>query len=157
MQVSTSNSGRASGEANRTPLVAITGTRNAAARSQQRLVVRLLVAQEVALQFDVDVVAAERAHDPIEQAADAVVRRRRPPARPDQRDQPAGLPVEILEREHALALRRPQLRARDEAAQVADSRPATRRAPAAVHSWAGRAAPALPCAAPEPDGELARR
>ena len=80
--------------------------------------VGLLRPVEVALQLDADVVAAEEADQAIEQAADAVL-----PApeclAADQRHQPGGAAVELVERERPLALRRPQLHAGDQAAEVA--------------------------------------
>ena len=72
--MSTSNSGRSSGVAKRTPLVATTGTWNAAARSDS-FVVGFLVAQAVPLQFDEDAIASEHTDDPIQQSADAVAPR----------------------------------------------------------------------------------
>ena len=72
MQVSTSNSGRSAGVANRTPLVAT--HRHAERRRQvdERVVVGFFVAAEMPLQLDVDAIAAEDADEAIEQAADAV-------------------------------------------------------------------------------------
>ena len=72
MHVRTSNSGRSAGVAKRTPLVAIVGTRNADGETDERVVVALFVAPQMALQLDVDAVAAEDADEAIEQAADAV-------------------------------------------------------------------------------------
>jgi len=84
----------------------------------ERPVVRLLVAQEVALQLDVDVRAAEGADEAIEQAANAVVGGvERRPAR--KHDEPARVAVESLDRQRALTLRRAELHPRDETAKVA--------------------------------------
>ena len=116
-QVSTSNSGRSPGVAKRTPLVATTGTRKRVRQLGQRLVVGFLVAQQMPLQLDADVVAAEEADEPIEQAADAVLPRvEHRPAR--QRDEAGGEAVELLERERALPFRRAHLHARHQAAEV---------------------------------------
>ena len=93
--------------------------RHAIGRGQirQRLVVGRLVAIEVPLQLDVDVVAAEDPDQPIEQPADAVLPRvQQLPAR--QRHQAFHAPVERLERERALSLRRVQLHRRDEPRQI---------------------------------------
>ena len=84
----------------------------------ERLVVRFLVAQQMPLQFDVDVRPAEQADQPIEQAADAM------PLHPQdfaarQRDEAARMAIEFLERQRALPFRRAQLHARDQATQVA--------------------------------------
>ena len=90
MHVSTSYSGRASGVANRTPLVAMTGTRNASA-SETSISLSVFVALQMPLQLDVDLRAAEDADQPIEQPADAVplgVQQR--PA--GERDEPADWP-----------------------------------------------------------------
>ena len=119
MQVSTSKQRPLVGVANRTPSVATTGTRNAAARHDQRVVVVLLVALQVPLQLDVHVGAAEHADEPIEQPAHAVALGRAAAARPTSATRPAVLPVEIVERQRALALGRAQLHARDQAAEVA--------------------------------------
>ena len=117
-QVSTSKSGRSSAAANRTPLVATTGTRNARASAGQRTVVGFLVAQQMPLQLDVDAGAAEQTDEPIEQPAHAVAMRveHRPSG---QRDQTGGEAVELLERERALPFARAHLHARDEATEIA--------------------------------------
>ena len=84
----------------------------------EHLVVPGLVALQVPLHLHVDLLAAEDAHQPIQQPADAVAVG--PQQRPaGQRHQPGHVPVEILERERALALRRAQLHRGDEAAEVA--------------------------------------
>ncbi len=82
----------------------MTGTWNADASSIERLVVRLFVAEQVALQLDADVRGAEHADQPIDQAADAerAAVERGPP---DQRHQAADVAVELLERERPLPLR----------------------------------------------------
>ena len=57
----------------------------------ERLVVGFFVAAEVALQLDVDAVAAEQADEAIEQAADAVAAARRAPrGRPARRGRACG-------------------------------------------------------------------
>ena len=84
----------------------------------ERAVVGFLVAAEVALQLDERLLAAEDAHDAIEEAADAVAPRVERHAA-DERDEPAGEPVELLERQRAFAFRRAQLHARDELAEIA--------------------------------------
>ena len=119
MQVSTSNSGRSAGVANRTPLVATTGTRNAAARSTSVAVVGLFVARQMPLQLDVHAVAAEQADEPIEQAADAVAGAPSSAARPASATSPPVAAVELVERQRAFAFRRAQLHARDQPAEVA--------------------------------------
>ena len=70
------------------------------------------------LQLDVRAIAAEDADEAIEQAADAE------PARVErraagQRDEAGGGAVEIVERQRALAFRRAQLHAGDQAAEIA--------------------------------------
>ncbi len=60
----------------------MTGTRNGTRQLGERRVIRLLVAQQVALQLDADIAAAEQPDQAIEHAADAVA------ARVEQR--PAG-------------------------------------------------------------------
>ena len=122
MQVSTSNSGRSAGSAKRTPLVATIGTWNADGRDRaSACVVGLFVAQRdaAAARRSTDS-RAEHADEAIEQPADAVapaVERRAA----GERDQAAVVPVELLERQRALAFRRAQLHARDQPAQVAGS------------------------------------
>ena len=84
----------------------------------QHLVVPGLVALQVALHLDVDLLAAEDADQPVEQPADAVpIAAQQRPA--GQRDQPADVAVEILERERALPFRRAQLHRGDQPAEVA--------------------------------------
>ena len=86
--------------------------------AHQRVVVVFLIAAQMPLQFDVHIAATEQPDQPIEQAADAVaIGQQQRPTR--QRHQPAGQALEIVERERAFAFRRPQLHARDQAAQVA--------------------------------------
>ena len=103
----------------------------------QRLVVGFLVAQEVPLQLDGDVRRAEDADQPIDQAADA-----EPPAvdrrSADQRDQPADLAIEILERERAFPFRRAELHARDAAGRDSCS---PRREPTSTGSVSSRGDP----------------
>ena len=117
MQVSTSNSGRSPGVGEPH---AVGGDDRHAKRARQlgqRHVVAFLVAQQMALQLDADVIAPEEADEPIEQPADAVMPRveQRPAG---QRDEAGGEAVELLERERAFALRRAHLHARDEAAEI---------------------------------------
>ena len=73
--MSTSKSGRSPGVAKRTPLVAATGHAKGLRQVRERDGVGFLVAQQVPLQIDVDVAAAEDADQPIEQAPDAEVLR----------------------------------------------------------------------------------
>ena len=84
----------------------------------QRVVVRFLVAQQVPLQLDADVAAAERPDQPIDQAADAESRTVDGGAA-GQRDQAADVAVEIVERQRALAFRRRQLHPRQQPAEIA--------------------------------------
>ena len=72
----------------------------------------------MALQLDVQVPAAEHADEAIDEAADAV------PATGErgaagERDEPADMAVQIVERERAFALRRAHLHARDQPAEIA--------------------------------------
>ena len=79
--------------------------------------VGFFVAPEVSLQLEIDAAAAEDADQAIEQAADAVapaVERRAA----GERDESARAAVEIIERQRAFALRRTQLHARDQAAEI---------------------------------------
>ena len=62
-------------------------------------------------------VAAEQADQAIDQAADAVPAGRERLAA-DERDEPGGAAVELVERQRALAFRRAQLHAREQAAEV---------------------------------------
>ena len=91
----------------------------------------LLVAKQMTLQLDIDVVPPEQAHQTIEQAADAMVAgiEQRTPA---ERHQPGGRAVQLLERQRTLALSTPRvalvrtngpairthLHARDQPAQI---------------------------------------
>ena len=84
----------------------------------QRVVVRFLVAQQVPLQLDADVAAAEHPDQPIDQAADAEPRTVDGGAA-GQRDQAADVAVEIVERQRALAFRRRQLHPRQQPAEIA--------------------------------------
>ena len=102
MQVRTSNSGRSAGVANRAPLVAMIGTRNASASRDERLVVGFLVAAVMPLHFDIRAIASEQADDPIEQAADAESMRVERGAT-DERDEPAGHAVECVDRQRTFA------------------------------------------------------
>ncbi len=83
----------------------------------QRLVVGLLVPDEMPLQLQVDVRPAEQADQAIHQAAHAVA----PAAQrlaPDERHHPGGVAVQLVERQRPLALRRPEVHARQQAAEV---------------------------------------
>ena len=84
----------------------------------ERLVVRVFAAPAVALQLDEQVPAAEQADQAIDQAADAVpISAERGAA--GQRDEPADMAVQILERQRAFAFWRAHLHARDQPAEVA--------------------------------------
>ena len=71
----------------------------------------------VALQLDPHLRAAERARQPIDQPAHAVLPRRKHLA-PRQRDEPGGLPLEVVERDDRLAFRRAHVRLRQHAAEA---------------------------------------
>ena len=120
MHVRTSNSGRRSGAAKRTPPVARTGHAKRRRQLDERLVVRVFVAPAVALQLDEQLLAAEQADQTVDEAADAVPMPAERRAA-GQRDQPADVAVQILERQRALAFRRAHLHARDQPAEVAIS------------------------------------
>ena len=69
----------------------------------QRRVLTFLIAQEMTLQLDAHVAAAEQADQPIEQSTDAMMSRiEHGPA--GQRDEPGGEAVELLERERPFPL-----------------------------------------------------
>ena len=74
----------------------------------QRVVVRLLVAQEVPLQLEIRARAAEDADEPIDQPADAEPRAAQHGA-PAERDEPRRVAVDLVQRERPFALRRAQL------------------------------------------------
>ena len=95
----------------------MTGTRNAAAIENERLVVALLVAASVALDLDERPIAAEHADQAIEQPANAEAPRveRRTAG---ERHEPGRLSVQILERQRPFALGRAQLHPRNQAAEV---------------------------------------
>jgi hypothetical protein len=120
MQVRTSKSGRSQG---RRKSHAVGGDdRHAKRRRQidQLPIGRFLVAAEVPLHFDIGPVAAEQADDPIEQSADAeLIRLERRPA--DERHQPRGRAIELVERQRTFAFRRIELHARDHATEIAIS------------------------------------
>jgi hypothetical protein len=84
----------------------------------ERLEVGLLVAEQVTLQLDVDVRAAEESDEPIDQAADTKL-----PAgerlAPDERHEAGRASLELLERERPLPFRRAELHQRHELAEVA--------------------------------------
>ena len=84
----------------------------------QRYIVGFLISKEMPLQLDEDLIAAEQAHEAIEQAAHPVAARVEQRT-PGQRHQPGRESFELLERESTLPLWRPHLHAGDEAAQVA--------------------------------------
>ena len=75
---------------------------------QERLAVGEIVAPMMPLQLDVDVAGAEDADDTIEQPAHAVVRRGECRAS-DQRHQPGGFALEVIEAERPFALRLPRI------------------------------------------------
>ena len=94
--------------------------RHAKGRRQidERAVVGFLVPVEMTLQLHVHAMPAEQSDEAIEQPADAVAAAVERGAA-DERDEPARAPVQLLQRERAFALRRAELHAGDEAAQVA--------------------------------------
>ena len=85
----------------------------------ERMVVGLFVAQEVALQLDADVRRAPNM--PTRRSSRPPTPKRRPLERraAGERDEPADVAVEIVERERAFAFRRAQLHPRDQPAEVA--------------------------------------
>src|SRR6185503_7401530 len=83
----------------------------------QRLQYGLLVATEVTLQLDPDVSAAEHGRELCDESTDAVpLGLERRPAR--ERDESVRLSLQILQAQIELALRRLQLRARDDPAEL---------------------------------------
>jgi hypothetical protein len=85
---------------------------------QQRVIVRFLVAKQMTLELDAHVVGAERADQPIDQAAHTK------PRGVDcgttgQRNETADVSIELVERERSLAFRRAKLHLRHEAAEIA--------------------------------------
>ena len=84
----------------------------------QRVVVRLLVAQQVALQLEIGVGAPEDADEPIDQPADAEPRAAQHRAAAE-RDEPAGVAVDLVERQRPFPFRRPQLHHRQQPAEIA--------------------------------------
>jgi hypothetical protein len=84
---------------------------------EQPMVVCLFVAPEMALELDVHVLAPEDADETIDQAADAVPRARKRLAA-DERDEAAGVPVQLLEPKRSRPLRRRELHARDQPAEI---------------------------------------
>ncbi len=85
--------------------------------THQRVVVVFLIAMQVALQLDKNIVAAEDADHAIEQAADAeaVGAQQRAAGHGNEAGDAA---VELVDSERALAFRRAQLHARDQAAKI---------------------------------------
>ena len=83
----------------------------------QRAVVGLFVAQEMALQLDIHAVAPEQPDERIDEPADAVLLEPQQLAS-GERDEPARLPVELVECERPLTFRRAHFHARDEPAEV---------------------------------------
>ena len=84
----------------------------------QRPVVRILAAPAVALQLDIKLFAAEHADQSIDKAAHAVpVQTERGAA--GERDESAGMAVQIVQRQRPFAFWRAQLHARDQPAEVA--------------------------------------
>ena len=88
-----------------------------AGQGDEHVVVVLLLAPQVPLHLDVDIRPPEDAHQRVEQPADAVTLGPEQ-GLPRQRDQAADVPVEIGQRERALAFRRAQLHSGNQAAQV---------------------------------------
>jgi hypothetical protein len=86
--------------------------------AHQRVVVVFLVALQVALQLDEGVRAAKDPDDAIEQTADAEAVRAQQRAA-GHGDQAGNAAVELVDAERALAFRRAQLHARNQAAEVA--------------------------------------
>ena len=83
----------------------------------QQAIVAILVAQQMALQLDIYAVAPEDADERIDQSADAIFFEPEQVAA-RQRDEPGRVTVELLEREHALPLRRPHFHPRHQPAQI---------------------------------------
>ena len=117
MQVSTSYSGRFAGAAKRTPLVAIDRHVKGRREIDERLVVRLLVAEQVPLHLDADVVRAKRADDAIDEAAHAKARSAERRAA-DQCHEASDCPSSSSMRQRSFPLRRAQFHSRHEPAQV---------------------------------------
>ena len=84
----------------------------------EHAVVGVFVAQQMALNFDIHIAAAEQSDERIDQPADAVLLEPEQLA-PGKRDEAARLPVEIGKRQRAFAFRRAHLHARDETAEIA--------------------------------------
>ena len=93
--------------------------RNVKRRRQvaQHAVVEFFVTQVMALDFHAHPVAAERADQPIHQAADTMTAGPQRFAAADGR-QAGGLAVQIVQRQRAFAFGRPQPHTRDEAAEI---------------------------------------
>ena len=85
---------------------------------RERLIVALFGAPVMPLQLDERAIAAEQADEAIDQAGDAVPAAVEGRAA-DERHKPRRHAVEIVEREHPLALRGAELHARDQTAQIA--------------------------------------
>ena len=83
----------------------------------ERRVLTLLLPQEMTLQLDAHVAAAEEPDQPIEQATDAMVPRIEHGAAREG-DEPGGEAVELLERQRSFPFWRAQLHARHEAAEI---------------------------------------
>ncbi len=83
----------------------------------QHPVVGFFVAQEMALHLDKHVAAPEHTDERIDQSADAVFLKPQQIA-PRQRNEPTGVPVELVERQRALAFRRAHFHAGDEPAEI---------------------------------------
>ncbi len=86
-------------------------------QADERRIVALFVAAEMPLQLDVEPVAAEDADQSIEQPSDTVSLAIERDAT-GQHDEPGGGAVQLLERQRALAFRRPELHACDQPAEV---------------------------------------
>jgi hypothetical protein len=83
----------------------------------QRVVVGLFVAPQMALQLEIRVRAAEDANEAIDEAADAEARAVHHRAAAE-RDEAGRLPVQLVERQHALALGGAQLHHRQQPAEI---------------------------------------
>jgi hypothetical protein len=85
----------------------------------QQVIVGFLVAQQVPLQLDADAAPAEGADQAVEDAGGGAAARAVEQEPSGQRDEPAGVAVEVGQRQRALPLRRRELHPRDEPRQVA--------------------------------------
>jgi hypothetical protein len=83
----------------------------------QHAVIGVFVAQQMALNLDVHIAAAEHTDERIDKAAHAIFLKPQQLA-PRERDEAACLAVELVERERTFAFRRAHFHARDEPAEV---------------------------------------